>query len=84
MAVEKKKINIFEHELVPEHRILSEEEKEELLKKHGIKLKDLPRIYLKDPAIVAIGAKLHDVIEITRKSPTAGKTKYYRVVVSSK
>ncbi len=82
--VEEKTVNIFEHELVPKHRILTEEEKQELLKKYGIELKNLPRIYLKDPAIVAIGGKVHDVIEIARKSPTAGETKYYRVVVSSK
>ena len=82
--VEEKTINIFEHELVPKHRILSEEEKQELFKKHGTELKELPRIYIKDPAVVAVGGKIHDVLEITRKSPTAGETKYYRVVISSR
>jgi len=78
------KIDIFKHELVPKHRILTEEEKENLLKKYGVKLSQLPRISPKDPAAKAIGAKPNDVIEITRKSPTAGETKYYRVVTPEK
>lgn len=84
MAEENEKINILQHELVPKHRILNEEEKQELYKKYGIKPKDLPKISLKDPAVKAIEGELHDVIEITRKSSTAGEAKYYRLVVSSK
>ena len=81
---DKKEINIFEHELVPKHRVLTKEEREELLKRYGVKPKQLPRILSKDPAVKAIDAELGDIIEITRKSPTAGEAKYYRVVVSEK
>jgi len=84
MVEKKDEINILKHELVPKHRILNEEEKKKLLEKYGIKLRGLPRISIKDPVIVAIEAKVHDVIEITRKSGTAGETKYYRLVVSNK
>ena len=73
--------NILEHRLVPKHEILSEKEKEELLKKYRIELKHLPRILSTDPVVKAIGAKPGDVLRIIRKSPTAGKTVYYRVVV---
>lgn len=74
--------DLIKHELVPEHRILSPEEKEELKEKYGLKtLKELPKIKVSDPAVIAIGGVYKDVIEITRKSPTAGKSKYYRVVV---
>ena len=79
-----KEINIFEHELVPKHRIMSEKEVEELLKKYGITKKELPKILITDPAVKALNAKVGDVIEITRKSPVAGTTKYYRVVIKPK
>lgn len=77
----KKEFNIFDHVLVPEHRILSEEEKEELLKKYRIRISQLPQIKASDPAVVALGAKPGDVIEIKRRSPTAGYYYYYRLVV---
>ncbi|MGB9674947.1 MAG: DNA-directed RNA polymerase subunit RpoH/Rpb5 C-terminal domain-containing protein, partial [Nanopusillaceae archaeon] len=36
-------IDISKHYLVSKHELLSEQEKEELLKKYNIKLSDLPR-----------------------------------------
>lgn len=73
--------SIFKHEFVPKHRIMKKREKRQLLKRYGVTLKQLPRIRVRDPAAMAINAKIGDVIEITRKSPTAGEIKYYRVVV---
>ena len=70
------------HVLVPEHRILSEEEKKALLDKYKISLNQLPMILSSDPMVKQIGAKVGDVIEIKRKSPTAGEALYYRLVVS--
>lgn len=78
---QQKKFDVFEHELVPPHRVLSPEEKEELLKKYGVSIKQLPRILSTDPAVKALKAKPGDVIEIARRSPVAGEVKYYRVVV---
>jgi len=75
------KINPFVNELVPKHEILSEEEKQKLLEKFNISLKQLPKILVTDPCAKALGAKPGDVIKITRKSPTAGEYYYYRVVV---
>ncbi|ASJ10098.1 DNA-directed RNA polymerase subunit H [Thermococcus sp. P6] len=77
----KKGFDVFTHELVPEHRILSEEEKEELLKRYRIQISQLPQIRASDPVVVALGAKPGDVLEIRRKSPTAGYYNYYRLVV---
>ena len=71
----------MKHVLVPSHRILSEKEKEELLKEKNIKLHQLPKILINDPAIKELKPKVGDVVEIIRKSPTSGETKYYRVVV---
>jgi DNA-directed RNA polymerase subunit H len=76
-----KEFDILKHELVPKHKILNEKEREELFKKYGINIKQLPRISGSDPVIKVINGQLGDVIEITRKSPTAGETVYYRFVV---
>jgi DNA-directed RNA polymerase subunit H (RpoH/RPB5) len=74
-------MEIEKHKLVPKHILLSEEEKEELLKKYGITLRELPRILSSDPMAKALNAKVGDVIKIIRESPTAGVSEYYRVVV---
>jgi len=78
----KKKYDIFKHELVPPHRVMSKDEIKELIKKYGLKSpRQLPRILVTDPAVVAIGGGRGDVIEITRNSKMAGESKYYRLVI---
>lgn len=74
-------MNIFEHELVPEHEILSSEEADSLLKEYSLNKHQLPQIKKTDIAIIAIGAKLGDIVKITRASPTAGEFVSYRLVV---
>lgn len=74
-------MNIFEHELVPDHEILSSKEADNLLKEYSMSKHQLPQIKKTDIAIIAIGAKLGDVIKITRNSPTAGEFVSYRLVV---
>ncbi len=81
-----KKINVLEHELVPEHYLLSEEEEREILEKLQISKDSLPKIKRSDPAIkmlekISGPIKPGRVIKIIRKSPTSGKTVAYRVVV---
>lgn len=73
--------NILNHELVPEHIILKENEIKEVLEKFKIGPQNLPKILLSDPAVKAINAKEGDVLKIVRKSKTAGTSIYYRVVV---
>jgi DNA-directed RNA polymerase subunit H len=84
MAEKEKSFDIFKHELVPPHRILTAEEKKALFARYGITARHLPRIRESDPAVKALGAKPGDVLEILRKSPTAGVAKYYRVVIKKK
>ncbi len=76
-----KEFNILEHELVPKHVLLSEEERKEVLKEYRATLKQLPRMLASDPVAKLLGAKPGDVVKIIRKSPTAGENVYYRVVV---
>jgi DNA-directed RNA polymerase subunit H len=77
----KKRDFIFEHELVPEHSVLSKKEASELLERYRIKPHQLPFIRISDPAVVAVGAKAGDILKITRKSSTAGEAIAYRYVV---
>jgi DNA-directed RNA polymerase subunit H len=78
-----KKLEISKHELVPKHVVLSEEEKEEVLKNYGITLRQLPRILETDPAIKEMGTKPGDVVKIVRKDADAGESLYYRVVIKA-
>jgi len=71
---------VSDHILVPEHKKLSKEEKKELLDRYNITTKELPKIIKGDAALEHLSADAGDVIRIERKSPTAGKTTYYRVV----
>lgn len=76
-----KKIEVDKHQLVPKHFLITEREKEELLQKYGITLRQLPRISIEDPAIKDLNGKMGDVIKIFRKSQTARESIYYRVIV---
>ena len=76
-----KEIDINKHELVPKHILLGAQEKEALLKKYGITLRQLPRMLALDPLVKLLNCNVGDVVKIIRKSETAGDTEYYRVVV---
>ncbi|MCD6477463.1 MAG: DNA-directed RNA polymerase subunit H [Candidatus Aenigmarchaeota archaeon] len=78
-----KEFKVTDHILVPKHEVLSKEEKIELLKKLNISEKQLPKIFDSDPVVKEIGAKIGNVIKITRNSPVAGKSIYYRIVIKS-
>lgn len=69
------------HALIPKHTKVSERERESVFKKHGVDLKSLPRILIKDTALKDLDVIEGDVIKIVRKSPTAGEVYYYRRVV---
>ncbi len=76
-----KKFNVLEHELVPDHILMTEEETQELLKKYGITRGQLPKIKSSDVVVKQVGAKPGDVLKIIRKSLTAGKAISYRLVI---
>ena len=78
----KMKIDLFNHALVPKHIVLSEKEKEEVIKRYGIKkLNQFPKILKSDPVVRMIGAKTGDLIKIIRKNDSGKESIYYRVVI---
>jgi len=79
--MKKEKVSILEHELVPKHEIMEEREVKELLDTYKIKKEQLPKIKLSDPVIKEIKAGVGDVVKITRRSRTAGKALFYRLVI---
>ena len=79
--MEKEKFDIIQHELVPLHIKLTDDEKQKVLEEFNISEKQLPMIGEKDIMIKKLNAKVGDVIKIIRKSPTLGQSIFYRVVV---
>ncbi len=81
MADKKEEIVVIEHEFIPKHELMAEEEVARLLEEYPIRKDQLPKIARSDPAIKHLSAKRGDVIRIIRTSPTAGRAVYYRIVV---
>ncbi|TET89121.1 MAG: DNA-directed RNA polymerase subunit H [Methanomassiliicoccales archaeon] len=78
--------NVMEHQLVPEHRILSEKEAKTILTKLKISKEQLPKIRISDPCIKILDEAMGPVkegmiVEITRTSETAGRSKAYRLII---
>ena len=74
--------NILEHNYVPEHIIISEEEKQQLfIEKNISSPKELPEISRFDPVALTIGIKPGEVCKIIRNSRTAIDSVYYRICI---
>lgn len=73
--------DIFEHDLVPLHEVVSQEERKELSEKYHAEPFQFPWIKSVDPIAIILGAKPGDVVRITQKSETAGKYETYRYVI---
>ena len=73
-------VDVSEHELVPEHNILDDEEVEDVLDEYEIKRTDLPKIKRTDAA-VPNEAEVGNVVEIVRDSRTTDRAVVYRLVV---
>ncbi|NIO22730.1 MAG: DNA-directed RNA polymerase subunit H [Candidatus Aenigmarchaeota archaeon] len=74
-------ISILEHDLVPKFKILSQEERKQVLERFKITENKLPKVLESDPVVKKLNAKSGDVLEIVRSSDVSGESIYYRVVV---
>jgi len=80
------RFNVLEHQLVPEHRLLPEEEADRILKALRITRDQLPKMRRSDPVIQVlekIGGPIDEgrIVKVTRMSSTAGVSEAYRLVI---
>ena len=77
--IDKLVTNIMEHEIVPEHEIISQTEKETLLEKFSItSYNQLPLILKTDPVAMFLGMRRGDVCKIVSPSETSGEYVSFR------
>jgi len=80
-----KSFNPLNHQIVPQHILLSEKEEAQVLKElskmQKTEKEQLPKIKKNDPVIVKINAQVGDIIKVIRKSQTAGEGIFYRLVI---
>ena len=81
--IDKQQFDIMNHDLVPLHVVISDDEKKELFSKYNITPDQLPKILDTDPVSISIGAKPGQILKIIRKSHTAKEAVAYRFVIES-
>jgi len=87
LAADNISFNVLEHDLVPEHTLLTEEEATAVLQELNMTKDQLPKIRKGDAAIKVLEnirgepIELGSVIKVVRKSETAEEFVAYRLVV---
>ncbi|MFC7325768.1 MULTISPECIES: DNA-directed RNA polymerase subunit H [Halorubrum] len=74
-------VDVSQHELVPDHVLLDDDEVDEVLAEYDVKRTNLPKIKRTDPALPD-EAEVGDVVKIVRNSRTTEEAVVYRLVVS--
>jgi DNA-directed RNA polymerase subunit H len=73
-------VDVSQHELVPEHSVVDDEDLDGVLEEYDIDRTDLPKIKRADPALPD-DAEIGDVVKIERDSRTTDRAVTYRLVV---
>lgn len=73
--------DITQHQMVPEHIIINDDEKKHLLEKYKTTEDKLPHISRFDPIAKVLGLRPGTVCKIIRSSYTSGVSTYYRICV---
>ncbi|GGL34162.1 DNA-directed RNA polymerase subunit H [Halarchaeum sp. CBA1220] len=73
-------VDVSQHELVPEHTVLPEDEVEDVLEEYGIERTSLPKLKRRDPALPD-DAEPGDVVKVVRDSRTTDEAIVYRLVI---
>lgn len=74
--------DITQHELTPNYRILSEEEKQGVLDRFHLTEHNMPNVLVTDPLACFYGVKAGEVVEITKPSETNGYNTDYRLCIN--
>lgn len=80
----KLQLDITEHDLVPQHIVLTKEEGEEVLESYRARKRDMPLIRSNDPVAKYYNMKPGEIVKIIRPSPVTGEAISYRLVIKSK
>ncbi|MCK5487067.1 MAG: DNA-directed RNA polymerase subunit H [Desulfobacterales bacterium] len=76
-----RKFSLLDHNSVPKHEIIQEDEIKSVLENCQIEKGQLPKLKDSDPVAKELGAEVGDIVKITRISQTAGESLYYRLVI---
>jgi len=74
-------INLVDHEFVPKHEVLSEDESKAFFEAYLCKKRNMPKLYSTDPVARYYNMKVGDVCRIIRPSETSGFVAFYRLVI---
>lgn len=74
-------IVIIDHNIVPQHILLTEDEKNKYFSVFNHHPRDMKKMLLNDPVARFYGAKVGDLFKIIRSSITSGKEIDYRIVI---
>lgn len=67
------------HELIPSHKILPKEDGEKILSEYRVSRMQIPKIKVKDAALIGLGAKAGQIVEVARHDGSVN----YRLVIES-
>jgi len=82
LNIKRLQFNIMNHDLVPKHRVLTNEENATFRKKYNVMNDEqIPTISRFDPVSLALCLRPGEICEITRPSRTSVTSTFYRICI---